>query len=219
MEPQPPIAQPQLQPQYRAGQRQFAAAPLPGRQPFVLPCDQLQPLQRRGQIVVRRVVPPVLLHTQPPVQLALDRPIFPPRAPRGDLQHEVRPLRLLPQPVRLPVAAVRSHHHEDVRGHHRLRVALLVVDEQVPRHVYVRPVAEVEPQPVHGVGQRRALMIGFRHRLPVGRRIVDRRGRGRERRVRHGSSSAPRQFWRRRAARSIAGPGAPIRIALCRLQD
>ena len=64
--------------------------------------------------------------------------------------------------------AGRAQHHEHVRRHRRVAVVLLVVDEQVGRHVHVAPVPIVVPQRVAGVGQGGELEVAFRHRGSVG---------------------------------------------------
>ena len=85
--------------------------------------------------------------------------------------HEVRALRFLPQAVDGAVGAVRAHDHEDVGRHHRLRIALPVIDEQVAGHVHVRAVAEVVAQRLDGVGP--AWCAGDRSPRWVGRRTTD----------------------------------------------
>ena len=103
---------------------------------------QLQALQRRLRIVARRVVLPVLPHAQRSVQLALASLVFAVRRARGNLQHEVRTLGLLPQPVAGAIGARHAQHHEHVRRHHRPRIPLLVVQQQVAGHVHVPAAAK-----------------------------------------------------------------------------
>ena len=88
-----------------------------------------------------------------------------PRARRRHLQHEVRPLRLVPQHVRVAKPRRRPHHHVHVRRHHRPGVAPLVVQEVVR--------ADVDIDSLRDPGQRIGLVRRGEecaHRLPVVRR-------------------------------------------------
>ena len=112
-----PRLQAQLQAQYRTAQHQPARSAFRCRQRLILASAQLAALQRRLQVVSRRVVLPVLPHPQPALQLSLRALIFLSRAARRHLQHEVRRLLLLPQQVRGAPVVGRSQHHEHVRRH------------------------------------------------------------------------------------------------------
>ena len=176
VEPQAILREVQMQTQYAACQRRQPRRRLPQRHRHVRSPRQPQPPQRRRQVVTGRIVLPVLRHAQPLVQLPLGPLILPPRAARGDLQHEVRHLALAPHPVDPPVVVRHSQHHEYVRRHRRSRVALFVVDQQVAGDVHVvafAPIAVVDAQTFPCVGQVVELKVAFRHRLAVGVGVLD----------------------------------------------
>ena len=95
-ESHPPALRPQLQAQRPAAQPQPPVQRRQQRLPLVLPIHQPVPLQRRLQVLPQRVVQPVLLHPQPRIDVPLPPHVLAPRARRRHLQHEVRPLPLLP---------------------------------------------------------------------------------------------------------------------------
>ena len=167
---------PQLQAEH-AAQHLLPARCRPSlRHPPVLAGHQLQPLQPRLQIVAGRIVLPVLRYPEGAVQLPLAALIVLPGAPRGHLQHEVGSVRLLPQPIAVAVMVGCTKHHEHVRRHHRIALALLVVDEQVGSDVHVSPAAEVVAQRVARVRDRGKLKVAFRHRCAVGAGVINRGG-------------------------------------------
>ena len=113
-----------IEPRHRTAQLSHTEPRRHRRQVPVFASAQPHPPYPRRQMLPRRVVQPVLLHTQPRIPLRLLVPVHPPGASRHHLQHEVRALRLLPHLVAqsrglLPLR--RSHHHVHVRRHHRPR--------------------------------------------------------------------------------------------------
>ena len=135
-----------------------SASSRPGS-PRYSPALSSRPCSGGSRIVARRVVLPVLLHAQRKVQLALAALVFAVRRARGNLQHEVGPLALFPQPVAGTVGVGHAQHHEHVGRHRRTRVPLLVVEQQVAGHVHVPAAAKVVPQPVHAGSECRTLRV------------------------------------------------------------
>ena len=108
------------------------------------------------------------------IDLALGAQIFAPRALGGHLQDEVRGFAFLPDLVVRAHPILDPEHDEYVGRHRYLRIALLVVHEQVPRDVHVFTVLVVHPQRADSVENRRELGVVLRHRLAVPARVLKR---------------------------------------------
>ena len=178
VQPQHPILAfvPKVEPEHLAVHHDAAARQhRHRRQGPVLAVPQSVSLKRRRQILPPRVVQKVLRHPQRGIDLPLAPLVLAPGARRGHLQHEVRPLGLVPQQVRVAQVARRPHHHVDVRRHHRPGVAPLVVHERVRTHVHVLlPASLVAPlEGVEHVLHAREVNVGLSHGLAVGAGILD----------------------------------------------
>ena len=145
------------------------------RQRPVLAFVQPKAPQRRREVLRPRVVEEVLTHPERGIELAFAPLVGAPCALRRHLQHEVRPLGLVPQQVRVAKMRRRSHHHVHVRGHHRAGVAPLVVEEVVRADVHVSLPALLEPPPECGghVHHARGVKVGLSHGLAVGAGVED----------------------------------------------
>ena len=137
---------------------------------------QAAALEVEPEVLPRRVVLPVLAHPEPFVELGLPPLVLAPRSSRSHLHHEGGHHALLPQLVDRALVLRDAEHHEDVRGHPGARVALLVVDEEVPGHVDVRPLQIMVVERADRIEDRVKLPVVLRHRLAVPARILNRGG-------------------------------------------
>ena len=114
-----------------------------------------------------RVEEPILPHAPPLVQILLLRRVVRRRRGRGHLQHEFRRPPFLPNPVRRPETRRHPPRHEHVRGQRLVRIAFVVVDQQILGDMDVRVGLEAPFQRVEDGIHRPPLPLVVRHRLSV----------------------------------------------------
>ena len=90
---------------------------------------------------------------------------------RRHLKDEVGCLRLFPELVDHAVVLGRAEHDEDIRRHGLVWIPLLVVDEQVGRHVDIRSIQVAKVQYTERVMDCLQLPVVFSQWQTVGTRI------------------------------------------------
>ena len=141
------------------------------------PSTRRRPLRRSPRYSPVGSVLPVLRHPEPLVELRLAPVVLAPRADRRDFHHEGGHHPLLPQLVARAFVAGNTERDEHVRRHPGARIALLVVDEEIPGHVDVRAVPVMVLERADRIDDREELPVVLRHRLAVPARILNRGGR------------------------------------------
>ena len=129
----------------------------------VLAPFQILPYQRLAvEVATAAVKPPVFAEADLRVQDSLLRNVSAGGALRGDFQHEIGRLANLPHKISVAVIHGREPLGGHAQGHMQIRryespgIALLVVDERVAAHLYVRAIPEVLAHRAHDFGE-----IGF----------------------------------------------------------
>ena len=130
-------------------------------------------MQARVVQVALRIVHPVLPYPQFLVQILLFRSVVVCCRVRRHLQHEVRHIAFLPELVRIPAPLRHAKRHEHVRSDRRVRVALVIVDQQVAADVDVAKRGEVQLERLGRINNCVPLPVVGRHRLAVLAGVLD----------------------------------------------
>jgi hypothetical protein len=111
-------------------------------------------------------------HAEPLVEVLLGARVLPPGLAGGDLEDQGRN-GLLPEEVDVPVVLAHAAGEQDVGSHRLLRLALLVVEEEVAAHPHVHR-GGVEPlQSSDHIGHHHAVKRRLGHGLAVGGGVLD----------------------------------------------